>query len=110
MELTAESLERIVGQKMGASLKGRYPSSTTENKDEILSCLYFRISRHMDEFKLSHNDLISICDKVFNDFEVHINYDKEKHLNSTLDQFEHIKMPAIAGMEAFVDRLLELQY
>ena len=27
-----------------------------------------------------------------------------------LDLFEHIKMPAVAGMEAFVDRLLELQY
>ena len=27
-----------------------------------------------------------------------------------LDLFEHIKNPAVAGMEAFIDRLLELQY
>lgn len=27
-----------------------------------------------------------------------------------LDLFEHIKKPAVAGMEAFIDRLLELQY
>ena len=89
MELTVERLEEIIEKAIGNGY-GKI-SSTTLDREEVLSCLYARISRILDDNDtISHEGLISICDKTFKGFELHIRYDRNKYPDSTLRQFEYI--------------------
>ena len=56
------------------------------------------------------SDLIRYPHKSVPKFIIDPHKPDNSYSDDYLDLFEHIKMPAVAGMEAFVDRLLELQY
>ena len=88
MDLTLEKLEKIYEKNL--STKGDN-SSRGANKDEVLSCLYFRISRIIENRGfISFELLIDTCDTVFKSFELKIDYDRNKHPESTLNQFRYI--------------------
>lgn len=56
------------------------------------------------------SELIRYPHKSIPKFIIDPNKPDSFHNDDYLNQFEHIGMPAIAGMEVFIDRLLELQY
>ena len=101
LDLTPENLEQIISMGIGKTVYRQTPKAIAY-KDEVLSCLYFRISRILDnQDKIDHGLLITVCDNAFKQFELHIEYDKNKFPDSTLRQFRYIvnKLLSIKDLE-----------
>ena len=89
-DLSLKRLEGIISSSMLPPKCGRL-SAKDSSMDEILACLYLRLSRSIETYGfMTHENLILICDGVFNKFEVNIDYDRNRYPDSDVDQLKYI--------------------